>query len=259
MTRYIIERYEQSERFFWSNISLETTQINGTELFTSGVHNLYLNCAIQRNPIVETNFKNILEDILTFYESHHVPWVWIIREDLIEPSLITGSNLQLLDKSTIMFCDLNDFTSSSYSRALKILENNNDLTDWGICLSQAYESFTDSTAKYSLATNQYIKAHQKETWGKTKFHHFVAYLNNSPVSCLSLSLQNAIARLDDIGTVPSQRNKGFATELIIFVLNYAKKQGANICFLESSQAGLNLYKKIGFLSLYTNSYYTIKK
>jgi ribosomal protein S18 acetylase RimI-like enzyme len=257
MTRHIIERFEQSERFFWSNISLGTAQIKGTELFASGVRNPYLNCAIQRRLLTEATFSNTLDTIRAFYESHNVPWVWIVREDLIEPSLTNGSMLQLLDKSTMMYCYLKDLTSRLDSRTLQIIEDNEDLSDWGICLNQAYESSSDATTQYLEVINQYIQAHHKETWGKTKFHHFVAYHDKTPVSCLTLSLQNATARLDDIGTIPSQQNKGFATELITHVLNHAQQLGADICFLESSQMGINLYKKIGFRPLSSNNYFTV--
>jgi hypothetical protein len=37
----------------------------------------------------------------------------------------------------------------------------------------------------------------------------------------------------------------------------AQQLGADICFLESSQMGINLYKKIGFKSLNSNNYFTV--
>lgn len=257
MTRYVIDRYEQAERFFWSNISLETAQINGTEVFTSGVNNKFLNCAIQRRPLAESTFQDTFDNISTFYNSHHIPWVWIIREDLIEPGFLPSIPLPLLDKSTMMFCKLDEPIPEAFHSKLQILENNQNLTDWGICLSQAYEPSTQQVTPYSQATQQYILAHQKESWGKTKFHHFVAYVDKAPVSCLTLSLQNGMARLDDVGTIPSQQKKGYATELIIHVLNYAKHLGADICFLESSQAGIKMYQRIGFSALYSNMYFGI--
>lgn len=253
----LLERYEQAERFFWSNISLEVGQLNGTEVYASGVNNIYLNSAIQRKPITEANFYNTLNDIQAFYEAHNIPWVWIIRENLILPTLITKHSLQVFDKSTMMYCDLSKPLPYRENIELQILENNKDLTDWGFCLSKAYNSPNETAAQYEDAIKQYIVAHKRKTWDKTRFHHFVAYLNEIPVSCLTLTLQQGAARFDDVGTIPEQQNKGFATQLILYCMKRAKSFGADICFLESSQVGINMYQKLGFNSLLSNLYFKV--
>src|ERR1700682_3370635 len=102
----LLELYQKSERFFWTSISVATKKIRGMDLFASGVHNRYLNSAIQRTPLTEISFQNTLNSIQDFYKIHNVPWVWIIREDLIRLTLIASQSLELLDKSTAMSCDL---------------------------------------------------------------------------------------------------------------------------------------------------------
>jgi ribosomal protein S18 acetylase RimI-like enzyme len=198
-----------------------------------------------------------MDTIQAFYKPFNLPWVWIIREDLILPSLITKQPLQLLDKSTIMVRDLGKPLPHQTSNNFTVKEDNRDLTDWGLCLSKAYQTSAETAAQYSEAIQQYIVAHKKDTSGKTKVHHFVGYFDHAPVSCLTLSLQNATARIDDVGTMPEHQHQGYATQLILHVLNFAKALGADICFLESSQAGIKVYKKLGFEALYTNMYFEL--
>lgn len=75
------------------------------------------------------------------------------------------------------------------------------------------------------------------------------------MSSLTLSLHNDLARIDDLGTLPSYQKQGFATELVHFALEQAKNLKANYCFLEASESGLSLYKKIGFKSLFKRQYF----
>jgi len=255
--RYLIECYEQTERFFWSNISIETAQINGTEVFASGANNLYLNSAIQRKPLTEATLQPIMDTLQAFYKPFNLPWVWIIREDLIPSSLIIPQSLQLLDKSIVMALDLKLSLPHQAANNLFITENNDDLTDWGICLSKAYQIPEHTTDQYSEGIQKYIAAHMKETSGKSKFHHFVGYLNDIPVSCVTLSFQNAVARIDDVGTVPEHQHKGYATQILLHTLQHSTTIGADICFLESSQAGIKVYSKLGFEALYSNLYFEV--
>lgn len=253
----LIEFYEKSERFFWSNISLATAHINGVDLFASAVNNRELNPAIQRASLTEESFITTLDSIQAFFKTHHIPWVWIIREGLIPPNLITSHALELTDISIAMFCDLKNLPISNADSTLQIRENNDDLSDWGTCLTKAYGSPAETAAQYSDVVKDYIEAHQKQTWSKTSFHHFVGYLGDLPVSCLTLSTEENRCRIDDVGTIPEQQHKGFATEIVRDGLIQAKALGADMCFLESSKKGIKVYEKLGFEPLFSNMYYKI--
>lgn len=69
---------------------------------------------------------------------------------------------------------------------------------------------------------------------------------------------NAIARIDDLGTLPEFQGKGYATHLMRYVLLETKKLGARHCFLESSDSGLGVYQKLGFETLFKNNIYSRK-
>lgn len=73
---------------------------------------------------------------------------------------------------------------------------------------------------------------------------------------MTLSLNKGVARIDDVGTLPEFQGKGYATHLMNDVLFTAKQLGADHCFLESSDSGLGIYKKLGFELLFENRIYS---
>lgn len=255
--RRLIEPYEISENYFWSTISLATGRSNSVDLYATGVDNCYLNVAIQKAPLTENTFQDTVKHINKFYKTHHLPWVWIIRHGMIPPQLIESPSMKLLDRSTAMYYDVRTLSDTISSHELHILENNQDLTDWGICLCKTYQSPLESTSQYLEVVKLYIEAHKRPTWNRANFHHFVGYLNKIPVSTAILSIHGNKARIDDVGTIPAYQKKGYATQMILHALKESKELGADICFLESSQTGKKVYEKLGFKELFSNMCFQI--
>jgi ribosomal protein S18 acetylase RimI-like enzyme len=75
------------------------------------------------------------------------------------------------------------------------------------------------------------------------------------VCSLTLSLSENDARIDDVATMPEHQKQGHATNLIYAALQKAKQLNVSQCFLEASGSGFNLYKRIGFNTLFKNHYY----
>lgn len=253
--RHLFQDYQKSERFFWSTISSATTYTDDTDMYATGTNNGYLNPAIQKGSLTEETFEKILYNLQNFYSSQNLPWVWVIEQHLISQDLIEKKSLELLDKSLTMYIDLSNPFSLNLTNDFVIKENNDDLTDWGLALCQAYRSPTEVSNQYLEVVNQYIHAKKKQALSAENFHHFIGYLNTVPVSCLTLSTQEDRARIDDVGTIPEQQNKGFATQMVVYAMKKAFERGANFCFLEASQAGSGVYEKIGFKRLFSNLYF----
>jgi GNAT superfamily N-acetyltransferase len=247
---HLLQDYQKSERFFWSTISSATVYADDVDMYATGVHNGYLNPAIQKSPLTEDTFEKVSDSLQDFYSSQNLPWVWSIEKHLISQNLIEKKSLELIDKSSTMSIELTN--TFSLTNDLIIKENNDDLTDWGLCLHQAYQSSTE-------VSDQYIYAKKKQVRSTANFHHFVGYLSTVPVSCLTLSIQEDKARIDDVGTIPAHQNKGFATQLIVSAMQKAFDLGANHCFLEASQAGARVYERIGFKRLFSNLYFRASK
>lgn len=77
--------------------------------------------------------------------------------------------------------------------------------------------------------------------------------HNQTVACGLGVLQGQQVGLFDLVTLPEHRRQGFATDLILHILQWARQRGATTAYLQvmlTNRAALNLYNKLGFKEIY---------
>lgn len=127
-----------------------------------------------------------------------------------------------------------------------ILKNDDKLNDW------ANPMIAFSSADREIAI-KYMETHKLSQRRNANLYHFSLYQQGTPISSVTLTIADDIARIDDVATLPEFQGKGYATSLITYVLLEAKKKGVSYCFLESLNSGLSIYRKLGFKALFTNN------
>jgi len=130
-----------------------------------------------------------------------------------------------------------------------IKANDDQLNDWMMPLIGAFESTIEICSIYAATHESALKKN-------INLRHFSLYKQEKPIASITLSLNNGIARIDDVGTLTEFQGKGYATHLMHYVLSEAKKLGASHCFLESSNSGLVVYQKFGLEPLFKNNIYS---
>jgi GNAT superfamily N-acetyltransferase len=234
--------FYQAEHFFFKNISqnlLILEQSVATAYYT-GVHSQDLNIVIQRGPL--QNPHESIQKACQFFKLHQVPWTWLVKENLCDATFTKAcekAHLHFTGEVTAMGYSLNSEHALISDSRLKIIECTDDLNAWAIPLI-AFDSTPETL-------QQYIKAH---TLSPESFHHYVGLLDSQPITALTLSLHKGLARIDDVGTLPSHQRKGYGTEIMRHALAKAQQLGANTCFLGASSMGLQMYQKIGFSPLF---------
>lgn len=64
---------------------------------------------------------------------------------------------------------------------------------------------------------------------------------------------NGVARITDIITHPNFRNKGYASELISYLVTYTRQLPVDLVYLDTDNPiAMNIYKKCGFNILQDN-------
>jgi ribosomal protein S18 acetylase RimI-like enzyme len=90
---------------------------------------------------------------------------------------------------------------------------------------------------------------------------FVTLLNQDRVvSCGLAVLERQYVGIFNLVTDKSERRKGFAKQLTLNILDWAKQNGAKKAYLQvvlSNRPALNLYSKLGFQEIY-QYFYRIK-
>ncbi|MBN9288644.1 MAG: hypothetical protein BGO43_09010 [Gammaproteobacteria bacterium 39-13] len=252
MNNAIIDLFYQAEDYFFRSISKECLDFDNVA--TAYLTGVYLD---SDNPLYIKKKIEMYDELLNcckdFYLANKTPWSMIVREQFISNDLeksLKNIGFSPCGKSVAMFLELNKQCEQKVTDNIIIRAVGDKLDQWVIPLVGAFESTID-------ITRQYADAHQRALENKANFHHYTLYKDDAPISSITLSLQRNMARIDDIGTLPSHKNKGYATQLMKYVINEAIDLGARYCFLEAWESGIaiSIYKKLGFMTLFRNSNY----
>jgi len=227
----------RAETSFFKSISKEYHNFSGAaEVFVTGVESANLNFVILRRNIIP--LEEVVQRGKNIFVQFNLPWTLIVPDYLLNKKL---DNFQ--QASVAMYLDLNRIKENSDNKNIKLVNDN--LQDWAIPLIEGFEST-------EVTTHQYQMTHENVV----NLYHFVLYEQEQPITSLTLSINQELARIDDVATLPSFQGKGYATSIIKYALLYAKNLGAHYCFLEASSSGLKLYQNLGFSPIYENKIYT---
>lgn len=249
----LINLYRQAEDYFFSGIALKYLKLSegATAYLTEEAH---------LNYIYIVNNQGAIKDVLTkgeqFFKENNYSFELIVPRDECDfdlECLLKQRNYKQTGKSVSMMISLESILENEHAKhdRTTICSTDDKLNEWMLPLIGAFQT----TEEVCL---QYAEVHQKALDKKISLYHFSLYKDSNPISSITLSLHNKIARIDDVGTTPEFQKRGYATRLIQHVLFEAKKMGAQYCFLESSDSGFSIYQKIGFDVLFENNLYSKK-
>ncbi|MDP1723198.1 MAG: GNAT family N-acetyltransferase [Alphaproteobacteria bacterium] len=251
MLNDLIQLFYQSEDFFYRAISRECLDFEDkASFYITGLHSEYSNPFTLRKNI--PTFKKILTECTNFAQNQNINWIVTISQYVMDKNLESTLNqmsFKLDSKTTPMFIVLNHDDDICQNNHL-IINMNDNLNDWITPLSEAFESNFEQTGLYK-------QVRYKALNNKNNFYHFTLYDNSSPIASLTLSINNNIARIDNVGTLPEYQSQGYARSIISFTLDEAKRLGATHCFLDALPEGIPLYQQIGFNPLFQNYIFKI--
>ena len=255
MSLELIHLYHQAEDYFFRSVSKECFSLyDGAKAYMTGVPVADLNLIYVQNTKA---LDKILSAGKQFYDQHNLPFVVIIPQEFCTTAIENVLNLMGYHQtyeSVSMGIKLEDFTANNtvnFDDGVIIRSNDDQLSDWMNPLIGAFESTFE-------ISSMYMATHEVALKKNINLRHFSMYKQEKPIASITLSLHSGIARIDDVGTLPEFQGKGYATRLMTYVLSEAKRSGAHHCFLESSDSGLGVYKKLGFKLLFKNNIYSRK-
>ena len=85
---------------------------------------------------------------------------------------------------------------------------------------------------------------------QTGFTGYVGYLDGNPVSTTAIMIAAGVIGIYAVGTLPGHQRRGYAEAIMRHAVEQARKtSGIERTVLQSSQAGLPLYVKLGYRSV----------
>lgn len=251
MDTQLINNIIFTSKFFWQSMATSTYNKNGLFAWTTNLKANYLNGVI--NTAANITQEDV-EEVIHFFKNHDVPWLWIVNP------IYDGENVTklLLSKGfrengsySVVCYDLTENLPELDLKQTYIREvfDEKGLMDWRVPEDEGFKVDKNEQLGYFDRVKNVL-------FGKEEaFHHYVAYINEKPVSCATLSFSEHGARIDNVATCDDFLRQGFAKAVTMFAMKEAKKLGCKMVCLESSDAGLSLYLKLGFKEIYKNREY----
>lgn len=91
---------------------------------------------------------------------------------------------------------------------------------------------------------------------KTEIGFYIAYLEGNPIGTAMALFSDTIIGIHGVGVIPEMRKKGFAEEIMQFLINSAIDRNIEYATLQSSLMGKNIYLKMGFSEDFLMTNYT---
>lgn len=251
MNKNLKDLFYKAEHYFFEAISKRFCSFDdyATAYYTA-IKDEPNNILFIRNTM--PSLPQLLDKASAFFKSDDAHWSVEIPQHLCSETYIKelanyGFHPTEIAVAMALSLDINTLSKQSI---LDIRPMNHLLDEWVIPLI-AYPSTTVEINK------EYQARHEHALKCGYAFNHFSLYEESQVISSLTISINQELARIDDVATLPEFQGKGFATKLMKYALNYAAENGAKYCFLEASQMGLSIYKKIGFKILFENQIFCI--
>ncbi|EPU0814234.1 GNAT family N-acetyltransferase [Morganella morganii] len=252
-----LQNYCATERHFWRNIAQTVITVSDraecylTPLPVPVFNYIYLQAGADKNEFTQAQQA---------FSVHHKPHCLVAEKSAAEAlhPQIQAAGYEADGETSAMHLNIDEWQPSSVLPAgCEIREVNAQLALWAEPLEAAFpadEEDGEETAQFSIISD-YISYHQRAMANGTELHHTVLLCDGKPVSCITLSLSEYGARIDDLGTMPAHQGNGYATLLLDHALTLCRKRGLRDCYLEASSEGLSLYQKLGFRTLFDYLFY----
>lgn len=241
----LIAAYHQAEDYFFTSISQATQHFkNYASAYLTGVEAGSLNLLIIKQP--DGDIGTVLKDGVRFFEDAGLPFIVLLPEDAASKlaNQLNTEGLTAAYNTVAMQLSMKNFMlKNSHSDVFEIRCTNECLSEWALPLESAFESNPTLMMQYRLR-------HQAAIDYQKQFSHFSLYVKNHPVCSLTLSVNNGLARLDDIGTDIEFQGRGYASALIQHTLELVAASTVSHCFLDASSQGASLYRRTGFSTLF---------
>lgn len=250
MAELVHNAHKTLEYFLWA-LSKQIFEDRGVTAFAPCLRDPNLNFALQSGEI-KGRIEDLLTNVSTFYKAWGIPWYWTLnptRDQTAIKKALSACGYTCVETYPTLIAFLDKLPDTKNLNNFTIKEVGEDkLSEWLTPLQAAFATTEKSTQLYQEAHLHALRKH-------AALRHFVAYVDEKPVSASTLSLSSYGARLDDLGTAPRYQRQGFGSAMTLHQMKIAKTLGYEWVCLDTSRQGVSLYKSLGFQDLYQNALY----
>lgn len=237
---------EAMKFFCRANEAGEARQMPGVLLISSGINYGVFNSALITDPVPDTaSFEQRLLAARVFFGARGLRWSLWACEDLLargvrrkQANLCERYRLQPLTEPPGMFAEALAPPGDDRPR-IEIRAVKDAVTRMAFCQIAA------ATFELPLSIAKEIYT-QPGGW-KSTFHGFVGYVGETPVTTVATVVDDGIAGIYSVATLPEYRGRGYAEAAIRHALDEARRQfGVEATTLQSTRLAVRLYQRLGY-------------
>lgn len=237
---------------FYQTMAIDKLTLPGLSVFVTGIDSPFLNVVIDTRENTE-NTSVIIIAIENFFKKYDFPWSWFITP-AVKAVNLEPFGYSLVEEVPGMYFNLENPLPKMTTDYIDIkeLNKNDNLTDW---IKPIHEGFggKDNCEGFRQLNADLLKK------GDIKLRHFIAYYKNQLAASGTLLLDTDAVMLHNLATKTAFRKLGIGSALTRFMMKEAQRLGFKHCFLDSSEDGFDLYKKLGFLTYCSTLVYSKSK
>lgn len=224
---------------FYQTMAIDQLQFPNIVAVVTGDFSSFLNVVIDTRPRRE-NSLDLIKSATQFFDKHNVLWSWFIAPASHEHDL-TQLGFSLLEELPEMYFDLSNPLQNVNNNLITIREadENDDLKEWIIPVNEGFQA-PEGEDHFRKLNAAIINS------GSGKLRQFIAYYENNIAAAGTLFLSKNAVMLHNLATRNAYTKRGVGTALTLHMMKEAKNLGFKHCFLDSSEGGFNLYKRVGF-------------
>ncbi len=200
----------------------------------------------------EENATSRITYVKSLFKKDSLPFSWWVGDSDLPIHLekhLLSEGFVFKEKNVGMYKDLSHLPEKKSPLVFKKVESQKELkafTDIIVSIGGNPEAFAIIYSQIPLSAYT----------GNTPLELHLGYVDNIPVVSGILVIENGVAGIYYVATIPSERKKKFGTAMMIHLLEKAKVKGCSIATLQASAEGLSLYERLGFRKCSTFSEYT---
>ena len=243
---------------YWGTLNSKFFQAQYISAMSTGIPVADLNWVWNEMPLVPQDSDNIA-NIEKFYRQLNLPfWWWIYPSGQGGRSrtFFESNGLRYLTKIPCLAIDLTLIPTATQSISevcVSLVKNHHDLALWEKLSFAGFEFADNSTIPY----HHFVASFDITEQSPQKL--FLAYLDGFPVASSMLFMNGDTAGIYFVSTLPAYRGRGIGLTLTNYTMLYAKKSGLNLCVLQASELGFNVYIRAGFSRYCDADVYTVSQ
>lgn len=196
-----------------------------------------------------------ISEVLTYFSPRNVSVAWVISP-ITQPAQLATSlearGFTRVGGDSNMAIDLhqmNENIPAPSDLLIKEIEDTETLKLHNAISKVSFESSPETAQSY-------YECYVGNGFGHGRpWHHYMAWLSDTPVAIASLLLHAGVAGIYGVATLPEARRQGIGAALTLHAMYVARSLGYKIAILAPSEMGTNMYRSIGFQEVGNAHYY----